>query len=258
MTSAIKRRSNLAAEFIQAANREPRRGFTDPSIVLLHYTGMKSAAAAVDWLVREDSRVSCHYLVDEEGRITQMVEEHERAWHAGQSFWRGIADINSASIGIEIHNPGHEFGSPPFPDPQMRAVEELCLDIMRRHRIRGECVLGHSDVAPARKADPGERFDWSRLARRGIGIHVEAAQIEEGASLGLGDRGTEVEQLKSALHRIGFGVDPGAGFDLLTEQTVTAFQRHWRPQKVDGRADRSTLLTLGRVDEAFAAARTLA
>ena len=255
MTPAEKRRSGLATRFVQAANREPRKGGGGPDILILHYTGMRDAAAAIDWLCREESRVSCHYLVDEAGGVTQMVEENERAWHAGLSSWQGLSDINSASIGIEIHNGGHEFGLPPFPEPQMRAVEALCLDILRRHCIRRERVLGHSDIAPARKTDPGERFDWRRLAGLGIGIHVEPSPAAGDEGIGPGDRGPDVEKLQAVLRAIGFGIDPSGVFDLLTSQTVTAFQRHWRPEKVDGRADRSTLRTLAEVHKSFEAAR---
>ena len=136
-------------------------------MLLLHYTGMDSAEAALDWLTRQESGVSCHYLVDAEGRIAQMVPESERAWHAGQSLWEGETDINSCSIGIEIHNPGHDFDYPDFPDAEMRAVEALCRDILSRHAIPSHRVLAHSDVAPGRKRDPGEKFDWERLARAG-------------------------------------------------------------------------------------------
>ncbi|KAB2847453.1 MAG: N-acetylmuramoyl-L-alanine amidase [Hyphomicrobiaceae bacterium] len=255
MTAAGKRRSAIASSFIAAANRESRKGVDGPSLILLHYTGIASAKAAIDWLVCERSRVSCHYLVDEAGEVTQMVEEHERAWHAGESCWQGLTDINSASIGIEVQNPGHELGYPPFPEPQMAAVEALCLDIMRRHGISGDRVIGHSDVAPTRKADPGEKFDWARLGRRGVGVWREAASVEGDAGLGLGDEGEEVARLRAALGSIGFGIAASARFDPLTEQTVTAFQRHWRQQRVDGRLDRSTLRTLESVRLAFSAAR---
>ena len=138
----------------------------------MHYTGVTTAAKAIDWLSRAESKVSAHYVIDDEGRITQLVAEAMRAWHAGLAAWAGESDINSASIGIEVHNPGHELGYPDFPQPQLAVVEALCRDIIARHSIRPERVLAHSDVAPTRKKDPGEKFPWARLARAGIGHWV--------------------------------------------------------------------------------------
>jgi len=216
-------------------------------MLILHYTGMEQADAALDWLTREESRVSCHYLIDEEGRITQMVRESERAWHAGQSSWAGETDLNSCSIGIEIHNPGHEFGYPDFPDAQMHAVETLCLDILGRHAIRPERVLAHSDIAPGRKRDPGEKFDWARLAKSGIGLHVPPAPLGDDAGLGLGDEGEAVAHLQRGLARFGYGVEVTGTFGKGLEQVVEAFQRHFRPARIDGRADVSTQATLERL-----------
>ena len=218
-------------------------------MIRLHYTGMKSAEAALDWLTREESRVSAHSLVDEEGRTTQMVAEAERAWHAGRSHWAGETDINSYSIGIEIHSPGHELGYTDFPEAQMAAVEALCLDIAERWQVPRQRVLGHSDVAPARKADPGEKFDWARLARAGLGLWVEPAPLEGDAGLGPGDTGPAVRRLHEQLKEIGYGVELTDAYDLATELVVTAFQRHFRPARVDGRADRSVLRTLERLLE---------
>jgi N-acetylmuramoyl-L-alanine amidase len=228
-------------------NYEPRVGGRAPDMLILHYTGMEQADAALDWLTREESRVSCHYLIDEEGRITQMVRESERAWHAGQSSWAGETDLNSCSIGIEIHNPGHEFGYPDFPDAQMHAVETLCLDILGRHAIRPERVLAHSDIAPGRKRDPGEKFDWARLAKSGIGLHVPPAPLGDDAGLGLGDEGEAVAHLQRGLARFGYGVEVTGTFGKGLEQVVEAFQRHFRPARIDGRADVSTQATLERL-----------
>jgi N-acetylmuramoyl-L-alanine amidase len=230
-----------------AANCEPRRERARPTILLLHYTGMESAERAIDWLCTAGSRVSCHYLIDEAGRITQMVGEAMRAWHAGDSYWAGETDINSVSIGIEIHNPGHGLGYPDFPEPQMQAVEALCLDIVVRHRIVPERVLAHSDVAPWRKSDPGEKFDWGRLAGAGVGHWVEPARIEGDAGFGVGDEGPEVARLQQGLAEYGYRCEPSGWFDEATELVVTAFQRHFRPALVNGRADRSTVDTLGRL-----------
>ncbi len=207
--------------------------------VMLHYTGMESGQAAEDWLVNPESRVSSHYLVHEDGRIVQMVEELDRAWHAGVGAWRGIAeDMNSRSIGIEIQNPGHEFGYRTFPDAQMRSVIELVATILVRHRIDRADVVGHSDWAPRRKEDPGELFDWLRLARHRIAL----ARPE---SL-LADPGWADGAFMLALERFGYDIaDPKAA--------VRAFQRRFRQRQVDGVIDgetRAVLFTLQVHEEA--------
>jgi N-acetylmuramoyl-L-alanine amidase len=237
--------SPLAAEVLASPNFEPRRGGPKPSILLLHYTGLASCAKAIDWLARPESKVSCHYVVDESGRITQMVAEAMRAWHAGVSYWGGEQDINSASVGIEIHNPGHEAGYPDFTESQMAALEALCRDIVVRHGIRPERVLAHSDVAPARKRDPGEKFDWARLARAGVGHWVAPAPddfLDRG--VGLGDSGPLIAEVQAMLSRYGYGIEPTGQYEAKTEFVVKAFQRHFRPARVDGRLDRSTIATL--------------
>jgi N-acetylmuramoyl-L-alanine amidase len=216
-------------------------------ILLLHYTGMPSAEGAVKWLSDPSSRVSSHYLVDEDGRVVRLVDEARRAWHAGRSFWAGETDINARSIGIEIVNPGHEYGYRPFPDAEIDAVIALCHDILSRHAIPPERVLAHSDVAPARKADPGELFPWKRLADAGIGHWVPAEPITAGASLQRGDIGAAVVDLKKRFRDYGYSIDSGAEFDAVTEAVVTAFQRHFRPERVDGVADTSTVATLDRL-----------
>lgn len=225
-----------------------RRNGERPTILLLHYTGVATMAAALDWLTRAGSGVSCHYAVDEAGRITQMVPEALRAWHAGEAVWAGESDINSASIGIEVHNPGHEAGYPDFPEAQLRAVEALCRDILARHGIRPERVLAHSDVAPARKKDPGEKFPWARLADAGIGHWVApepAVAAEPG--LGIGTAGPTVAEVQKLLRRYGYGIEAAGVVDGRTEFVVKAFQRHFRPERVDGRIDRSTIATLERL-----------
>jgi N-acetylmuramoyl-L-alanine amidase len=239
--------SPLATLWCPSPNREPRRDSRAPDMLILHYTGMDSAEAALDWLTREESKVSAHYLIDEEGRIAQMVEEEMRAWHAGQSLWAGETDLNSCSIGIEIHNPGHDLGYPDFPDAQMRAVEALCLEIFTRRAIPPERVLAHSDIAPGRKRDPGEKFDWQRLAKAGIGLWVEPAPLGDDSGLGLGDEGDRVADLQRALARFGYGVESTGTYGIGLEQVVQAFQRHFRPARIDGRADASTRETLDRL-----------
>lgn len=237
----------LVSLFCPSPNIEPRKTARDPDLLLLHYTGMESSDGALAWLTAPESGVSCHYLIDEEGRIAQMVREEMRAWHAGLSHWAGEEDINSCSIGIEIHNPGHEFGNPAFPESQMQAVEALCLDILSRHPIRPERVLAHSDVAPVRKADPGEKFDWARLAAAGVGMWVKPEPAGHDVGLGPGDAGPEVTAVQSGLRAYGYGLEPSGEYDDATRVFVTAFQRHFRQERVDGRADKSTRLTLERL-----------
>ncbi len=236
--------SPLVSTIAPSPNIGERRGGRGPDILLLHYTGMPSCAEAIRWLASPQSGVSCHYVIDVGGAITQMAPEAARAWHAGVSHWMGLDDVNSCSIGIEIHNPGHDGGYPDFPDSQMAAVEALALDIIRRWRIEPRRVLAHSDVAPRRKIDPGEKFDWARLARAGAGHWIEPAGISEGEALALGDSGEGVLRLQQSLRAYGYGIDGTAVFDEHTQAVVSAFQRHFRPALVDGRADRLTLETL--------------
>ena len=236
-------RSRLARSFVLSPNIEPRRNERSVDMLLLHYTGMASAAKARDWLCNKVSGVSCHYLVDELGEITQMVGEEMRAWHAGASSWHGETDTNSRSIGIEIHNLGHTIGYHDFPPRQMQAVIALCHDILSRHDIAPRMVLAHSDVAPGRKIDPGERFDWRLLHREGIGHWVEPAAIGDGLEL---DPET-VRQLQGLLAEYGYGIEVTGSYDAATSKVVSAFQRHFRPGRIDGIADRSTLDTLQRL-----------
>jgi N-acetylmuramoyl-L-alanine amidase len=224
----------------------------EPSLLVLHYTGMKDAQTAVSWLLDARSQVSCHYLVHEDGKVVQMVPEALRAWHAGKSSWGAITDVNSASIGIEIVNPGHEWGYRDFPEPQLAAVTRLCADIVRRLRIERRHVLAHSDVAPLRKEDPGERFDWRRLAEAGAGVWVPPAPVTGGRFLSAGDEGAPVEALQAMLAMHGYGMQPTGRYDALTEAVVRAFQRHFRQERIDGVADASTIETLRNVIAASA------
>ena len=243
----LKADSPLVTLFCPSPNIEPRNKGRKPDLLLLHYTGMESATGALAWLTSPDSKVSCHYLVDEDGRITQMVTEAMRAWHAGMANWAGEDDINSCSIGIEIHNPGHEFGYPDFPDAQMKAVVALCRDILGRNDIPPQRVLAHSDVAPARKSDPGEKFDWSRLAKAGIGLWVAPEPVGSNDGPEPRDESEDVRSLQAALKSLGFGLEASGVYDHATRSAVCAFQRHWRPERVDGHADRSMRVTLKRL-----------
>ncbi len=219
----------------------PNHGSRDePSridMLVLHYTGMQSAEAALDRLCDPTARVSAHYLVDESGLIWRLVPEGRRAFHAGISCWQGQGDLNLVSIGVEIVNPGHEWGYRPFPNVQMAAVESLCRDILSRHSIPPHRVVGHSDIAPERKTDPGELFDWLRLARAGIGIWPQPAHAPMAGPV---DRNRALADLAQI------------GYCRAAEQpTIAAFQRRFRPNRVDGFIDAETATRLGEVREAF-------
>jgi N-acetylmuramoyl-L-alanine amidase len=246
--------SPLVSRIAPSPNCGERRDGARPDMLILHYTGMPSCEAAIQCLASPASGVSCHYVIDEEGEIVQMAPEAARAWHAGVSHWQGAGDINSCSIGIEIQNPGHDGGYPDFPNAQMAAVEALCLDLIDRHGIEPRRVLAHSDVAPRRKIDPGEKFDWARLALAGAGHWVEPAEISAGEVLELGDGGDGVLHLQRALRAYGYEIAATSSFDEHTKIVVSAFQRHFRPALVDGRADRSTVDTLDALLEALAEA----
>lgn len=243
---------NFTADYQKARVRPSpnfgeRRDCTNPDTIILHYTGMASAEAAEDWLCDPRSQVSSHYLVYEDGSIVQMVPERARAWHAGRSFWQGETDLNSRSVGIEIANPGHDLGYTDFPDAQIDAVIDLCRDIRARWNIPVERVLAHSDIAPSRKIDPGERFPWWRLAEAGVCFYVEPAPCEDGAVLSSGDQGGEVAQLQAELSRVGYGIAVTGNYDAETVTVVKAFQRRFRPARVDGVFDASTRKTLQTV-----------
>ncbi|MEZ5816369.1 MAG: N-acetylmuramoyl-L-alanine amidase [Hyphomicrobiaceae bacterium] len=244
----LARDSDLVADLCPSPCFEPRRGSPRPDILLLHYTGMTSCERAIDWLSRPDSRLSCHYVIDLDGRITQMVAESERAWHAGVSQWAGETDINSRSVGFEIHNGGHDHGYPEFPEAQMAAVIALAADVVRRWSISPERVLGHADVAPARKSDPGEKFDWQRLAAAGVGLWVPPAPPDEcEAGYGRDAANDVIAHAQRLFARYGYGVELTGLLDKQTELVIIAFQRHFRPTRVDGRLDASTVATLERL-----------
>jgi N-acetylmuramoyl-L-alanine amidase len=234
----------LVSRFVPSPNHGERRDGRRPDLLLLHYTGMPSAEAALQRLCDPAAEVSAHYLVMEDGAVVQLVPEDRRAHHAGVGSWAGETDINSCSIGIEIVNPGHDGGLPPYPDEQIAAVIELCRAIVDHWAIPAHRVLAHSDVAPSRKEDPGELFPWNRLAEAGIGRWVVPDAPSDRAVLKLGDTGSEVEALQDALAFYGYGLEATGDFDDATRQVVTAFQRHFRPARVDGMVDDSTLAVL--------------
>lgn len=238
--------SPLVTRFVTSPNHGERKDVPVDTL-LLHYTGMATTDAALERLCDPAAEVSAHYLVYEDGTIVQLVPESRRAHHAGVSCWQGRTDLNSRSIGIEIGNGGHDFGLPDFPPAQIAAVIALCRDIMERRAISPERVLAHSDVAPNRKRDPGELFPWKKLAEAGVGIWIEPGPPGEGG-LVVGSEGEPVRALQEALARYGYPLVPSGLYDVATEAVVAAFQRHFRPDRVDGVADGSTLDVLARLN----------
>jgi N-acetylmuramoyl-L-alanine amidase len=209
---------------------------------------MKSCADALARLVDPAAQVSAHYLIDEDGTVYRMVDETMRAWHAGESAWRGSADVNSRSIGIELANPGHEFGYREFPAAQMDALIALARDVLTRHQIPPINVVGHSDVAPLRKTDPGEKFAWRALAAEGIGVWPKrpsaAASLDTGP---YGDDRVLLTEAQTRLARIGYGITASGRMDELTTAVLTAFQRRFRPRRIDGRLDAETFALIEAV-----------
>ncbi len=210
------------------------RGGQAVDMLVLHYTDMLSCEAAVARLCDAEARVSAHYVVSEAGEIFQLVEEGERAWHAGESHWRGHNNINARSVGVEVCNPGHSNGYVEFSLRQMKAVIKLSQEIIARHGIPARNVVGHSDIAFLRKDDPGELFDWQACARQGVGIFPFEARPLMGSEMQRGDKGKEVIRLQTALGNWGYGLKLDGEYGEKTEKCVIAFQRHYRPGKLDG------------------------
>ena len=224
-----------------------------PDTVVLHYTGMTTGEAALERLRDPAAKVSAHYLVEEDGRLFRLVPEERRAWHAGVSFWKGERDLNARSIGIEIVNPGHEFGYRPFPEAQIAAVIALLGEVRARWTVPDSLILGHSDVAPERKQDPGELFPWKALHEAGHGLWAEPSPAP-GQALAEGDEGVGVFALQAALTRLGYDSRPTGVYGEQTRIIVTAFQRHWAPHRLDGVADgetRARLMALIRAAAAY-------
>lgn len=220
-------------------NHGPRPEGARVELVVLHYTGMPNAEAALSRLTDPASGVSAHYTVDEDGTVYAHVPEELRAWHAGVSRWQGRDDVNSRSVGIEIVNPGHEFGYRPFPGVQMRAVADLTRSVLVRHELGPEAVVAHSDIAPSRKRDPGELFDWPWLASRGIGVWPLAGSGD--------DASAQADEVAALLSRIGY--DSGEPL------AIAAFQRRYRPERITGDADTETVARLRMVAAAVAGSR---
>ena len=236
----------LPIQDLPSPNHDERTGPVD--MLILHYTGMKTAREAIDRLRDPEAAVSSHYVVDEDGTVIRLVPEERRAWHAGVSHWRGHSALNGRSIGIEIVNPGHEWGYRDFPVLQLAAVCDLCLLILSRHPIPARNVIGHSDVAADRKQDPGERFDWRALAENGVGIWPEDA-AELGTTGAVRDA-AGLRPVRAALAEIGYRVGLEGALDPALSAVLRAFQRHWRPEAVTGQADDGTLVRLLGVQKA--------
>ena len=226
-----------AVIFAPSPNFDARTG--PPDMLVLHYTGMQTGEAALARLRDPAAKVSAHYVVEEDGRVFALVDEARRAWHAGLSAWRGEPGVNGRSIGVEIVNPGHEFGYRPFPAAQIDAVIDLIGDIRGRWTIEDSLILGHSDVAPRRKEDPGELFPWQTLAAAGHGLWAQPPPAP-GEPLSLGAAGLGVMALRGALARLGYEVATQGAFDEDLAVVVTAFQRHWVQSRCDGMADGET------------------
>jgi len=229
----------IASAYIDAPSPNFDSRTAPPDMIVLHYTGMPTGDGALDRLRDPAAKVSAHYLVEEDGRVFHLVAEARRAWHAGVSFWNGDTDINARSVGVEIVNPGHEHGYRRFPEPQVAAVIALLTDIRTRWTVPDRFIVGHSDVAPERKADPGELFPWRALYDAGHGLWAEPTAAP-GEPLEPGDEGVGVFALQAALNRLGYDSPPSGRYDDQTRTLITAFQRHWAPHRIDGVADGET------------------
>ncbi len=229
---------------VPSPNHDARPDDVPIDMLVLHYTGMPSGKDALTRLCDASAKVSAHYLIEEDGTVFRLVPEQRRAWHAGVAYWRGHRDINARSIGIELVNPGHEFGYRAFPRRQMTALESLARDIVRRHAIPPRNVVGHSDVAPERKEDPGELFDWAQLARAGIGLWPNVRGGHHGRTFGPGDRDKVIADAQAKLVAWGYEVPTNGVLETRTERALVAFQRHFRPSRFDGRLDSETVACL--------------
>lgn len=235
--------SPIATGFVASPNHGERRRPARPDAIILHYTGMPDGAGALRRLCNPASEVSAHYFVWEDGRVVQLVAEDRRAWHAGKGIWKGDSDLNSASIGVEIVNCGHE-ALPPYSQAQIDAVIALARDISQRWSIAPRRILAHSDIAPGRKRDPGEHFPWATLGQAGIGHWTAPGAPGEALTFKHGEEGPPVRALQAMLALYGYGIELTGVYDHQTRIVVAAFQRHFRPARVDGVADESTVASL--------------
>jgi N-acetylmuramoyl-L-alanine amidase len=227
---------------LPSPNQDDRPPGGPIDMLILHYTGMRSAREAVDRLRDPAARVSAHYVVDEDGGVLRLVAEERRAWHAGASYWRGHTELNGRSLGIEIVNPGHEWGYRDFPVLQLAVVCDLCLAILSRHAIPAWNIVAHSDVAADRKEDPGEKFDWQGLAENGVGLWPQ--DVADAGTTGAVRDAASLRDVRAALSEIGYRVTAEGTLDPALAAVLRAFQRHWRPEAITGQADAGTLARL--------------
>ena len=236
---------------------------SEVSMIVLHYTGMETGEAALERMCDPEAKVSAHFMVWEDGKVSQLVGEDKRAWHAGVGGWQGDTDINSCSIGIEIVNGGHNFplaggALPPYPEIQIESLIALCDYLRATHVVPHTRIVGHSDIAPARKDDPGEHFPWRTLADNGLGIwpeidtDIEKETLLIGTGLLPGDSGAPVSRLQAELKAIGYGIKETGSYDESTGHVVRAFQRHWVQDRISGHADLTTLRMISAVAKAYA------
>ncbi len=223
-------------------NRNARAAGKSIRYVILHYTGMPEPDASRAWLCDPKSEVSAHYLIERTGQTWQLVAETDRAWHAGVSFWQGETDMNSVSVGIELVNRGHQWGYQDFPAAQIAACAELVRGIMQRHTIPPRNILGHSDIAPQRKEDPGELFPWQELAKQGIGFWPE-----ENAKANANAPTLSLTDARALLRRVGYDCPQDGEYDMTLRRVLLAFQRHWLPHHLSGLADTKTTTRLRSV-----------
>ncbi|MGC8475966.1 MAG: N-acetylmuramoyl-L-alanine amidase [Acetobacteraceae bacterium] len=236
---------SLAPRDRPSPNHDARPPGAPIDTLVIHYTGMRTAAEALARLADPAAKVSAHYVIEEDGTIWRMVDEARRAWHAGVSAWRGRRDLNDVSIGIELVNPGHEWGYRPFPVLQLAALTDLALALLARHPIAARNILAHSDIAPARKQDPGELFDWQALAANGVGLWPQG--VGDAGPGGAARDAAALAPVRAALRAVGYAVAPEGGLDPALAAVLRAFQRHWRPEAVTGQADDGTRLRLAAV-----------